>query len=199
MKKIAVLGLVLAASLVLLALVALKHRPRQAPNDVDPVGTGDESSSLVPAKRRIPPILRPSTPSGEQERPLPQTEVKTTGAPQPKSQEQVVQALNDAYYSDRPADANSTKMSSAIVSAFSDGQAQGARLTGVECRATRCRLGIDFDDLDANRRVMSNIPELLAPAGVDVSDLGFAMPTRVTHPDGTISATVYLFHGPGIP
>jgi|GEM_PF-6264741 hypothetical protein len=195
MKKIAVLSFLLGTCLVLLVFAAFRHHSRRAAHEmIDSVATGEEDSSPVPARHRFFPPRLPALAFDEEGKPFAPVEVKSTDAPERKSEKEILQELNSAFNADRPPDANSTKMSSGIVSAFGDVRAQGARLTGLECRATRCRLGIDFADVDADKRVMSDIFNLLSSAGLDVATLGFIVATRDTRPDGTINATVHLFH-----
>jgi hypothetical protein len=111
----------------------------------------------------------------------------------PKTPEQVATDLEEAFRTDKPADADAVRMESGIASGFQTERAKGAALRQVDCHGTRCRMSVDFDDDSSDRRVVGNIFELLADAGVDTQRLGFTIPTRAVLPDGKVNAVIHLY------
>jgi hypothetical protein len=111
----------------------------------------------------------------------------------PKTPAQAAVELEEAFRTDKPADASSARMESGIATGFRTDRAKGAALRKVDCHGTRCRLSVDFDDDAADRRVVGNIFELLADSGVDPAQLGFTIPVREVGPDGKVSAVIHLY------
>ena len=107
--------------------------------------------------------------------------------------EVLAQNVETAFASDPPAGEKARQEVAAITSAFKMPAARGAVLQQVECHATRCRMQIQFDDHDSDKRVISQIFDLLSSNGVDTHGLGFIIPTRTTDPDGKIEATIHLY------
>ncbi len=105
------------------------------------------------------------------------------------------QRIEDAFAMEPPSDRDARRMSSSIAAAFRLPAAEGALLENVECRGTRCRLQISFDDAESDRRVARDMFDLLASSGVDTHGLRFVIPTRSDEPNGKVKATLHLFRG----
>lgn len=115
---------------------------------------------------------------------------------EPRNTEDVAREFDTAFAADLPPNAASRQTESAVLSAFRDPRANGARLGRVDCRQTRCRLAIEFADQEADKRVMKDIFTLLSSSGVDVDGLGFIVPTRETQSSGAVAATIHLYRVP---
>lgn len=136
---------------------------------------------------------RVARPAPERRAPTPETPPSAPAEPQPQTPAEVTASLNAAFEADRPADAAAANTRVAIATAFRDPKAKGAELRDVDCRATRCRLSVEFTDKGADKRVLSDFFQLLGAAGVDTKDLGFTVPEREVRPDGSIAATIHLY------
>jgi hypothetical protein len=155
--------------------------------------------SLVAAEppRPTPARGRPAAPDAKAPPP-----VKHNPGPGPEglTEEDISRNYVTAYQRDPAPTASSAKREAAIVAGFSSPRAEGAHLNGVDCRATRCRLDIDFTDQEAGKRVLLDLFGILSSSGVeDSSSLGFYVTSRNELPGGKVQAEVHLFpveHGP---
>jgi hypothetical protein len=111
--------------------------------------------------------------------------------------EEVATKLNDAFYADRPGDETAGNRRVAIAAAFRSPAASGAALRDIDCRATRCRMAVEFTDTGADRRVVSELFNLLEAGGLETRELGFTIPTREERSDGSVVATIHLYHAAG--
>lgn len=107
--------------------------------------------------------------------------------------EQETAKLNEAFDRDRPADEAAGNRRVAIATAFRSPAANGAALRDLDCRATRCRMAVEFTDAAADKRVLSDLFALLKSAGLETRELGFTVPIREERADGSIVATVHLY------
>ena len=76
----------------------------------------------------------------------------------------------------------------ALRSAFASPAANGSHVRSIECRATRCRVQVDFDDLDTDIRVIGAL--FLSQAST--TPMAFTVPTRERRADGSVGATMYF-------
>ena len=190
MKKAAVLGFMLATCLGLLVLAISKHHTKDSAS----------GSKVVETDEYVPPPVStsPSRPLPSQNHraapPAPKPDNEDKGSPAPlRTHEDVARMFENAFRADQPPNTNSTKRTAAIVAAFSDPRAEGAHLNGVDCRATRCLLDVDFTNRETNDRVLSDFWDLLSSAGQDVSDLGFFVASRDEQPNGKIAESIHLY------
>ena len=100
-----------------------------------------------------------------------------------------------AFDEDRPADRKASYTQAALVDVFR-ARPRGASLSSVECRATQCRLQLQFPNADAGNQMLSEFWSLLEKDGVDVNGLSFVVPTRSVGADQRVDATMYLTHVP---
>jgi hypothetical protein len=141
----------------------------------------------LPQQVYVPQATPPSPPKEKN------TPDEDTNAEEPMSPEEVAIELDAAFAADPPPDVAATRTASNVLSAFRSVQAEGANLRSIDCRRTRCKLTVDFNNIDADKKVMGDIFKTLATSGVDVNGLGFIVPTRDRQADGSIAATVHLY------
>lgn len=67
----------------------------------------------------------------------------------------------------------------------------GVRVDSLECRDSRCKVVVEFDNPEADRRVM----EQVFGARNTEFNLAGSVPERLLEPDGSVRATIYLFPG----
>jgi hypothetical protein len=152
-----------------------------------------EDSSPGRASGRQPQVLVLPVPDPERRAEAP----AASAEPEGKAPEQIAAELEEAFRTDRPADASSTRMQGGISGAFqNDERAKGAVIRQIDCRGTRCRLAVDFENEAANNRVMIEMFTMLAAAGVDTTNLAFTIPTRTVDGDGKVNAVVHLYRVP---
>jgi hypothetical protein len=118
------------------------------------------------------------------------------GANQVRTDEEIARDLEVAFTTDGPPDAASAKRSATIVQGLGGPLAKGAHLRKVDCRATRCKLELEFADRNADSHLMSGLFRILRSVGVKCEGLGYQVAKREVLPNGTIVATVHLFDAP---
>lgn len=108
--------------------------------------------------------------------------------PPPRTAGDIAATFEEAFQSDAPADAKTAVLERQVHAAFALPSAGGARLRTSECRATRCRLEVEFESQEADRagmiKIMRTEPFL---------SMGAVVPIRETNDDGSVVATVHLF------
>ena len=160
------------------------------------IGAGAGDAALSTVRDRFERSSRGVAPPPRADEPRSDEPAAADGArPQPRSEAEFAAAMGEAFASDRPGNAGSATTLAAVSAAFHGPRTAGALLRAADCRATRCRLTVEFDDAAANNRVVAEMFTALAENGADVADLGIAIPTRDLRADGRIDATVYLFRG----
>jgi hypothetical protein len=104
--------------------------------------------------------------------------------------ENVAAELESRFQSDRGPTESAKKCENVLRAALSDRQLQGVHLNQVECRAETCRVELTFDNLQADREILTRVLSPNAP----IATLGKAItiPIRNTDADGKVSATMYL-------
>lgn len=96
--------------------------------------------------------------------------------------------LETAYDEDAAPTATSRKRETTIRTAFSSPSAKGSTLKSLECKASRCRMEVEFDDMQADKRVIHDV--LMETPGIDMAG---SVPERKTGPDGKVTAVIHLF------
>ena len=95
--------------------------------------------------------------------------------------------IESAYDDDPPPTVASRKLEGTILKGFASPVGKGATVTSLECKATRCRLEVTFDNREKDRDVIRNVfmrsTEL---------DLAGTVVERKTDPDGRVHAVIYL-------
>jgi len=200
MKRLIIASLVALVGLFVIARLTLGSHSANRPNrgataedEAEATPNGEESGVSAPRRRSLPPP-RAARARGDRSG----AEAAPEMAPRPaapRSDAEMASALNAAFDADRPGGPETGQTRTAIATAFRDARATGAMLRGVECRATRCRLDVEFTDKGADKRVLSQIFVLLSSNGVDTKGLGFTVPTREVRPDGSVVATIHLYRG----
>jgi hypothetical protein len=196
MKKLLMLvglGSGLAVTFLLGRFAASKGRDARAahttidedPSEAQPVQAAAPRGYERVPERRMP---APAPPPG-----LPPPAPAPAAEPAEMTPEQEAAKFNDAFDADRPADEAAGNRRVAIATAFRSPAAKGAALRDIDCRATRCRLAVEFTDAVADKRVLSDLFKLLASAGLETQALGFTVPTREERSDGSIVATIHLY------
>jgi len=200
MKRLILASLVALVGLFVIARLTLGSRPANRPDrgataEDEAEATPGGAESGVSAQRRRPlPSLRAAR--AREDRPSAEAAPEIAPRPPaPRSDAEMSSALNAAFEADQPGGPETAQTRTAIAAAFRDARATGALLRGVECRATRCRLDVEFTDKRADKRLLSQIFVLLSSNGVDTKDLGFTIPTREVRPDGSVVATIHLYRG----
>jgi hypothetical protein len=192
MKKAAILGFLIATCLWLLVLAVQGRHPKDHAFGPNTEGTGEgDLPSPIPSKSQQPthqaPVAVPRQIRQEEKKTVPAGGMGLT-------HEDIARGYENAYRSDQPPNASSAKREAAIVAAFGSPRAEGAHLNGVDCRATRCRIDVDFTSQEADKRVLLAFVDLLSSSGIEnVSDLGFFVSSRDELPDGKIKADIHLF------
>jgi hypothetical protein len=97
--------------------------------------------------------------------------------------------LEGEFQAGASGDDQSRKLASSLWNAFSDPEIDGLQVDSLECRGSRCRVEVRFDDAAADRRVME---QLVGGADAKITMAG-TIPIRDVHPDGSVSATMYLY------
>ena len=108
---------------------------------------------------------------------------------------ELIGRLEAAFQQDDLPNSQSTQMTAAIRSAFESAPAKGASIKSIECRASRCRMQISFEDRAADRRIMKDFFTLLSSKGIDIHGLRFIAPSRETTSDGRTLATIHVYRG----
>jgi hypothetical protein len=103
--------------------------------------------------------------------------------------EEIAVRLEQAFELDAPASSNARELERTVAQQFKLPEAEGSRLRAVECRATRCRLEIEFRSSDVDRAVMRRV---FVQSDTPVSRMAMTAPVREARSDGSVVATVYL-------
>ena len=197
MAKGVLLGLLLATCVGLLALAVYRHQSRKPAVEVDPQATGEDNAPSLVAPARPRPALRSAAPAPDHALApsAPPTATPEPVAPDPgRTHKDIVRDLENAFRSDQPPDNRSAQTAAAIVTAFGEPRAAGAHLNAVDCRATRCKLDIDFSDKQTSNRVLQEMFDMLSSHGVEnASNLGFYVASRDSLPNGVINTSVHVF------
>jgi hypothetical protein len=185
-------ALVVVVTLAIFGVVAVKHR---GAGEVKSAQADSADSAGRPERQEV--VVRhvfSMEPGPNVGAPTPPPAPVAEQDPAAMSPEKYAQDLDAAFRTDAPAGPAAKQTADSITSAFNTPNAKGATLQRVECHATRCRMEVQFDDLDSDKRIFKGIFELLSSNGIDTRGLGFVVPTRTTSADGKIEATVHLFH-----
>jgi hypothetical protein len=178
------------AGILLLGRTAASRRPdARAAHAVDEdQSTAEAVQAAAPRAYERPPAVAWAPPPA----PAAPPPAPAAGPAEMTPQQEAAQ-LNDAFAADPPADEAAANQRVAIATAFRAPAARGAALREIDCRATRCRMTVEFSDAGADKRVLSDLFKLLASAGVESQALGFTVPTREERSDGSIVATIHLY------
>jgi hypothetical protein len=201
--KTSLLSLFVVAALLQLGLTIYNRHDAKVRHDSEPSATDDTDSARPVAQ--LNPTLAPRLPLPPSIQPAgvkvdltPDDPAKygKAGANKVRTDDDAARELEAAFTTDSPPNATSAKRSAAIVQGFGGPLAKGAHLSGVDCRATRCKLDIELADRSADDHVMSELFTILRSVDVDCDGLGYQVAKREVLPDGTVFATVHLFDAP---
>jgi hypothetical protein len=197
MAKGLFLGFLFATCVGLLVLAVLHHRTGKISREDSPPATGEDTESAPTKPAGASPAPRPRAPvvdhPNDQRSPAPEG-AESAAAAHARTQADIVRDLENAFRTDQPPNGRSAQTTAAIVAAFGEQRAAGAHLNAVDCRATRCKLDIDFANGETSNRVLQDLFGMLASHGVEnVGDLGFYVSSRDNLPNGAVNTGVHLF------
>jgi hypothetical protein len=119
--------------------------------------------------------------------PAPAVSVQTTSRPAPMTPEEIAANLEQNYVTEARS-ASGRNLEHTIREELEAPEVHGVRLEQLECRTSRCKLVLTFDNLDADKRVFSQV-FLSATSKIRLAG---SVPWRETLSDGKIRATMYL-------
>jgi hypothetical protein len=102
--------------------------------------------------------------------------------------EDVAARLEFAFEQDGAPTVNSRHMAQSIRTAFGQAKAPGAYVKNVECRASRCRADLEFQNIDADKSVLR---EVLHES--EAIPYAFTIPTRNVDESGKVSLSIYFY------
>jgi hypothetical protein len=106
----------------------------------------------------------------------------------PIGEADIAARLESAFQASSSGPGASTELEAMLRTAFQDPRITGTRVETLECRLNRCRVELEFDDVEADKRVMR---QLFVDS--DYIEMAMTAPVRVQKPDGKVSATIYLY------
>lgn len=182
-------GIAACAGALVYARLRVESQPHKSVGLVSEPQVAEAAVAAPPYRVEPTPLVRPATPAAatsETRRAAPQV-----SAPRGVTSEVWVRAFDE----DRPADRKASYTQAALVDVFR-ARPRGVTLSSVDCRATQCRLQMQFPNADAGNQMLSEFWSLLDKSGVDVNGLSFVVPTRSVGADQRVDATMYLTHAP---
>ena len=193
MKAGVLLGLTLVLGLTVAYFIHRQHQFGEHPASGDAIETGGEELS--------PPVLARHESTNHRMRPTltappspPEPSHDDGRSPRRPVPRDIVTEIESAFQLDAAPGKEAMARTAAITTSFADVRASGSHLNSVACRATRCKLEIDFSDQAASNRVLQDMFDMFSSAGLSqVGDLGFYVTRRVALPDGPIRTDVHLF------
>jgi hypothetical protein len=108
--------------------------------------------------------------------------------PAEMTQEEVHAHFEATYPSDAPAGVESKRMEATVRKGFDEASGLGGQIRSLDCRATRCRAEIKFDNAMADNRVFKKVFR-----ESDTIPYAWTVPSRVVGADGSVVATMYFY------
>ncbi|MCC6902858.1 MAG: hypothetical protein IT377_28060 [Polyangiaceae bacterium] len=157
-------------------------RPPLAASEPKVIVVRDVARDVVPDDGRH----HSPTPSG-----LAPTPPSDVAGGEEHSEAVVTARLEEAFGNDRPATSYTRAVEADLRAGFEDPVLQGVRVERVECRATTCRAVVTFADTETTKTATSRV--LVDPTTAVSTKMGFVVPAYEPHPDGSVTATIFLY------
>lgn len=197
MGKVIVLLLIVVPCVSALTLMIGRRDSSRSRDEMGNSGAPSEERVSEPHAPRLSPVAMNHHAEEARRSPAPvpvaKDESKQTAPERATTPEEVASAHETAFQADAPPTETSRKTAAVLVTAFTGYQAKGAHLTAVDCRATRCRMEMEFPDRATDDLVLGSLPSALSSGGIDISNLAFIAPIRDTLPNDSRKITAYLY------
>jgi len=108
----------------------------------------------------------------------------------PISEDEIGARLESMFQADGPKTVMSSELESQIRVAFSGPEIRGAQVKAIECRASRCRAEMAFDDGEAHKRTLRQV---FMDAHSERIPLAMTAPVSSITADGRVLVTIHLY------